>query len=261
MGVFDTVVRGVRAVLERAYAERLRGEVVAGPIPHHVAVIMDGNRRYARSLGLPPTEGHLMGSSTLENLLEWCRRIGVRMLTVYALSTENLQRAPAELAVLMDLFEKKLLETAADPRVHRNRIRVRVVGRTDLLPERVAAAARKAEEATRGYDRFEFRVCIAYGARQEIVDAVRGLAADAAAGAIAPSDIDEKAVASRLAAGDDEPDLVIRTGGEVRLSNFLLFQVAYSELVFSDVHFPAFREIDFLRIVRTYQQRTRRFGR
>lgn len=258
---FDALARGARAILERGYSERLRREVLSRPVPRHVAVIMDGNRRHARSLGLSPAEGHILGSDALENLLEWCRRIGVKVLTVYALSTENLGRDAAEVSLLMDLFERKLLDTAADERVHRNRIRVRVVGRTDALPDKVVEAARKVERATAGYDRFEFRICIAYGARQEIVDAVREIAADAAAGRIAPESIDEATLSARLAAGSDEPDLLIRTGGEVRLSNFLLYQLAYSELVFSDVHFPAFREIDFLRIVRTYQQRSRRFGR
>jgi len=261
MRSLDVVSRGVRTLAERTYAERLRREVLAKPVPRHVAVIMDGNRRHAKGLGLAPTEGHLLGSQTLENLLEWCRRVGVRVLTVYALSTENLHRTHEEVEVLMRLFERKLDDTAKDPRVHDNRVRVRIVGRTDLLPAHVVDAIRRVEEATKDYDRFEFRVCIAYGARQEIVDAVRRIAEQVRDGTIEPDSIDEKTITDHLVAGGDEPDLLIRTGGEIRLSNFLLYQAAYSELVFTDVHFPAFREIDFLRIVRTFQQRTRRFGK
>jgi tritrans,polycis-undecaprenyl-diphosphate synthase [geranylgeranyl-diphosphate specific] len=259
--MLDAVGRAARGVLERAYAERLRREVLAGEVPRHVAVILDGNRRHARRQGLAPTDGHLLGSETLERLLDWCRRLGVHTLTVYALSTENLRRDPAEVGTLMDLFAGKLAELARDERVHRHRIRVRVLGRPDLLRPDVAAAAVRVEAATAGYDAFEFRICLAYGGRQEIVDAVRSIADDVAAGRLAPGAVDEPLLGARLCAGADEPDLLIRTGGEVRLSNFLLFQAAYAELVFTDVHFPAFRELDFLRIVRTYQQRARRFGR
>ncbi|MBI5500530.1 MAG: di-trans,poly-cis-decaprenylcistransferase [Deltaproteobacteria bacterium] len=250
-----------RSALERVYVGRLRREVRSKPVPRHVAVILDGNRRHARALGLASTRGHLLGSETLERLLDWCRTIDVRTLTVYALSTENLGRAPEEVTALMDLFARKLGELVRDERVHRHRIRIRVLGRPELLRDDVAEAARRAEEATASYDGFEFRICLAYGARQEIVDAVRDIARDIAAGRLAPDAIDESVLAARLSAGPDEPDLLIRTGGEVRLSNFLLFQAAYSELVFTDVHFPAFRELDFLRLVRTYQQRARRFGR
>jgi len=259
--IVETVARTVRGALERIYLERLRREVAACPVPRHVAVILDGNRRHARRLGLDTADGHLLGSETLERLLDWCREIGVKTLTVYALSTENLSRSSEEVCALMDLFARKLDEIVRDARVHRHRIRVRVVGRPDLLRADVAAAARRAEAATEGYGEFDFRICLAYGGRQEIVDAVRSLAVDVAAGRLAPDGIDEATLAGRLSAGADEPDLLIRTGGEVRLSNFLLFQAAYAELFFTDVHFPAFREIDFLRIVRTYQHRTRRFGK
>ncbi|MBN1774821.1 MAG: di-trans,poly-cis-decaprenylcistransferase [Deltaproteobacteria bacterium] len=259
--MIDAFGRAARGVLERAYAERLRREVLASEVPGHVAVILDGNRRHARLHGLAATDGHLLGSETLEQLLEWCRRLGVHTLTVYALSTENLRRDPDEVRALMDLFACKLTELAADERVHKNRIRVRVLGRLDQLRPDVAAAAARAEAATATYDAFEFRICLAYGGRQEIVDAVRSIADDVAAGHLDPATVDEGLLGARLCAGADEPDLLIRTGGEVRLSNFMLFQAAYSELVFTDVHFPAFRELDFLRLVRTYQQRVRRFGR
>jgi tritrans,polycis-undecaprenyl-diphosphate synthase [geranylgeranyl-diphosphate specific] len=259
--VVDTLSRAARGALERVYLEHLRRDVLGLPVPRHVAVILDGNRRFARGEGLEPADGHLLGSETLEQLLDWCRGIGVKTLTVYALSTENLGRSPAEVTALMDLFARKLDELTRDERVHRHHIRVRVIGRPELLREDVAAAARRAEEATAGYGEFDFRICLAYGARQEIVDAVRSIAADVAQGRVAPEAIDEAMLAGRLSAGADEPDLLIRTGGEVRLSNFLLFQAAYAELFFTDVHFPAFREIDFLRIVRMYQQRTRRFGK
>lgn len=244
------------------YESYLLERVKSGNIPKHVAIIMDGNRRWARKLEKPPWYGHLFGSNKLEEILDWCRELGIRTLTAYAFSTENFRRSPEEVNALMNLFEQKFRELVRDERVHRYGIRVNVIGRKDLLPENVRKAAEEAEKATRKYDNYTLNLAIAYGGRSEIADAVREIVQDALEGKISPDEIDEDLIKRYLYHPNmPDPDIVIRTGGEVRISNFLLYQIAYSELFFVDVYFPEFRKIDFLRIIREYQKRQRRFGR
>ncbi|AMQ19564.1 polyprenyl diphosphate synthase [Thermococcus peptonophilus] len=244
------------------YESYLLEKVKSGNIPKHVAIIMDGNRRWARKLEKPPWYGHLFGSKKLEEILEWCRELGIRTLTVYAFSTENFKRPKAEVDALMNLFEEKFKELVRDERVHRYGIRVNVLGRKDMLPENVRKAAEEAEKATRKYSNYTLNIALAYGGRSEITDAVRDIVKDALEGKIKPEDIDEETIKRYLYYPNmPDPDIVIRTGGEVRISNFLLYQIAYSELFFVDVYFPEFRKIDFLRIIREFQKRQRRFGR
>ncbi|NJE60808.1 polyprenyl diphosphate synthase [Thermococcus sp. 21S7] len=244
------------------YEGYLLDRVKSGRIPKHVAIIMDGNRRWARKLEKPPWYGHLFGSQKLEEILEWCRELGIRTLTVYAFSTENFRRTPEEVNALMNLFEEKFRELLKDERVHRYEIRVNVLGRRELLPENVRKAAEEAEKATRKYGNYTLNIALAYGGRSEIADAVRDIVRDALAGKIKPEDVDEELIKEYLYYPNmPDPDIVIRTGGEERISNFLLYQIAYSELFFVDVYFPEFRKIDFLRIIREYQKRQRRFGR
>ncbi|ASJ04298.1 MULTISPECIES: polyprenyl diphosphate synthase [Thermococcus] len=244
------------------YEGYLLDKVKGGRIPRHVAIIMDGNRRWARKLEKPPWYGHLFGSQKLEEILEWCRELGIRTLTVYAFSTENFKRTPEEVNALMNLFEEKFRELLEDERVHKYGIRVNVLGRKELLPENVRKAAEEAEKATRKYSNYTLNIALAYGGRSEIADAVRDIVRDALAGKIKPEDVDEELIKDYLYYPNmPDPDIVIRTGGEERISNFLLYQIAYSELFFVDVYFPEFRKIDFLRIIREYQKRQRRFGR
>lgn len=244
------------------YESYLIDKVKRGRIPKHVAIIMDGNRRWARKLEKPPWYGHLFGSRKLEEILEWCRELNIMTLTVYAFSTENFKRSPEEVNALMNLFKEKFHELIHDERVHKHGIRVNVIGRKELLPEDVREAAEEAERATRKYDNYFLNIAIAYGGRSEIVDAVREIVDDVLAGKISREDIDEDLIKRYLYYPNmPDPDIVIRTGGEVRISNFLLYQIAYSELFFVDVYFPEFRKIDFLRIIREYQKRQRRFGR
>ncbi|ASJ13508.1 polyprenyl diphosphate synthase [Thermococcus thioreducens] len=244
------------------YESYLLDRVKSGRIPKHVAIIMDGNRRWARKLEKPPWYGHLFGSRKLEEILEWCRDLGIRTLTVYAFSTENFKRTPEEVNALMNLFEEKFKELVEDERVHKYGIRVNVLGRKELLPENVRRAAEEAEKATRKYGNYTLNIALAYGGRSEIADAVRDIVRDALAGKIKPEDVDEELIKEYLYYPNmPDPDIVIRTGGEERISNFLLYQIAYSELFFVDVYFPEFRKIDFLRIIREYQKRQRRFGR
>ncbi|WP_297499471.1 polyprenyl diphosphate synthase [Thermococcus sp.] len=244
------------------YERYLLEKVKSGEIPRHVAIIMDGNRRWARRIEKPPWYGHLFGSKKLEEILEWCMELGIRTLTVYAFSTENFHRRKEEVEALMKLFEEKFKEVVRDERIHRHGVRVNIIGRKELLPENVRKAAEEAERATRKYTNYTLNIALAYGGRSEIADAVREIVKDVLAGKIKPEDIDEELIKGYLYYPNmPDPDIVIRTGGEVRISNFLLYQIAYSELFFVDVYFPEFRKIDFLRIIREFQRRQRRFGR
>ncbi len=244
------------------YEDYLFEKVKSGKLPNHVAIIMDGNRRWARKLEKPPWYGHFFGSQKLEEILEWCRELGIRTLTVYAFSTENFRRTPEEVNALMNLFEQKFKELVEDERVHRYGVRVNVLGRKELLPENVRKAAEEAERATRKYSNYTLNIALAYGGRSEIADAVKDIVRDVQEGRIGIEDIDEELIKRYLYYPNmPDPDIVIRTGGEERISNFLLYQIAYSELFFVDVYFPEFRKIDFLRIIREYQKRQRRFGR
>ena len=252
--VGDAVARTVEATLLQ--------EVRRERIPAHIGIIMDGNRRFAEALGEPAVKGHEYGRDTLENVLDWCLELGVKHLTVYAFSTENFSRNPVEVKRLMELFEENFLKMAEDERVHKNRINVRAIGQLDKLPRRVRDAIRVAEERTRGYDAYFYTIAVAYGGRQEILDAVRAIAEDVKAGRLRPRDIDEALLSKHLYTQHlPDPDLILRTSGEERISNFLLWQMAYSELYFTDVFWPGFRRIDFLRAIRTYQLRQRRYGK
>ncbi len=251
---------------DKAYATydaQLEKEVRAGEIPKHIAIIMDGNRRYAEEvLGTVPMEGHRLGRKKLEEVLHWCLDLDIKVLTVYAFSMENFNRAEDEVSYLMDLLEKSLYEFADDKDVQANRVAVRVIGDRDAMPEKVQKAMDYALEKTEGFDGHTFNLAIAYGGRQDIANAVKEIARDVADGKMSVDDICEHTISKYISTtGMPDPDLVLRTSGEVRVSNFLLWQLAYSELYFTDVYWPGFRHIDFLRAIRTYQQRTRRFGK
>lgn len=246
----------------QTYEKRLFKEVMEGKVPDHVAIIMDGNRRFAMEIGLATHEGHTKGKDKLEEVMEWCQEMGIRVLTVYAFSTENLNRQEAEVQYLMDLFEESFLKLAEDERVHRNQIKVTVMGQKELLPDKVKRAIDIAEQRTKDYDRYFYNIALAYGSRQEMVLAIKQIATKVQNGELKVDDIDEKMVSSFLYTADfPDPDLVLRTSGEERVSNFLLWQLAYSELYFTDVFWPGFRKVDFMRAIRTYQARQRRFGK
>ncbi len=260
--VMRQVVRASLKPVYKMYERMLERRVRRGKVPEHVGIIMDGNRRFARELGLKPWEGHRYGADKLEEVLDWCFDIGVRIVTVYALSTENLNRPKEELRHLFDLMEERFRELARSERIHRRRVAVRAMGRLHLLPRRVREAIREAEEATREYSERFLNVAVAYGGRQEIIDAVREIAQDVKSGRLDPRSIDEETFREYVYVGDlPDPELIIRTSGEERLSNFLLWYSAYSELYFVDVYWPEFRKIDLLRAIREFQKRERRFGR
>ncbi len=230
-------------------------------MPRHLAIIMDGNRRFARDHGLMVELGHERGKDKLEELLNWCLEIGLKILTVYALSTENLNRPADELGPLFDLFARSFEEIAVDERVHRHRIRVRAIGNRSRLPEKVVAAIDRAERATEGYHAYFYNIAIAYGGREEILHAIRTLAREVRAGRLEPDAITSEMVSGHLYTAElPDPDLVFRTSGEERISNFLLWQAAYAELYFADVMWPGLTKLDFLRAIRDFQVRQRRYG-
>ncbi len=246
----------------RAYEQKLLKEVLEGPIPWHVAIIMDGNRRFAESFGLGAGDGHQKGRDKLEEMLDWCLEVNVKVLTVYAFSTDNIYREPEEVDKLMDLFEANFRKAAEDPRVHEHKIRIRAIGDRELLPDRVKEAIRYAEDVTKDFDQYSFNLAVAYGGREEILNAIRHLAQDACEGKLDIDGIDEQTFSQYLYTSDlPDPDLILRTSGEERISNFLLWQLAYSELYFTDVYWPGFRKVDFLRALRAYQMRKRRYGK
>lgn len=248
------------------YARRLAREVESRPAPRHVGIILDGNRRHGRSLGITePRELYDIGAKKLDDVLEWCAELGIPTVTLWVFSTDNFQRPAAEVSGILGSIEAKLTALACDPAIHRRRVRVRAIGCLAMLPEPVLAAIDTAERATAGYDGLELNIAVAYGGRQEISDAVRAMlkcmVAKQATLAEAIDEITPEAIAGHLyTAGLPDPDLIIRTSGEIRLSGFLLWQSAHSEFYFTDVPWPAFRKIDFLRAIRSFQQRRRRFG-
>ena len=223
---------------------------------------MDGNRRFAAEMGLMTTEGHEKGRDKLEEMLNWCMELGIRILTVFAFSTENLRRDSKEVEHLMELFAENFRRLSDDQRVHEHGIRVRVIGQRALLPKKVRESIENAEERTRNYDQYFLNLAIAYGGREEILQAIRRIAEAISRGEMKPEDISEKSFSQLLYTADiPDPDLILRTSGEERISNFLLWQLAYSELYFADIYWPGLRKIDFLRAIRSYQDRKRKFGR
>jgi short-chain Z-isoprenyl diphosphate synthase len=252
------------APVYRFYVSRLRQEIQPAQLPAHVAVILDGNRRWASVSGLEePWAGHRAGANKFDELLDWCARLGIEQVTVWALSNENLARPQQELVALLEVIADKLEALAV---LHRDQsIRIRVVGRVDELPERVRRSIEAVETATARNDGLRLNIAVGYSGRDELVDASRALVRELAAEGVSPPAMAERITGEALArhlytAGDPDPDLIIRTSGEARLSGFLPWQGAHSELYFTDVYWPAFREIDFLRALRSYQQRHRRFG-
>jgi short-chain Z-isoprenyl diphosphate synthase len=249
------------------YERRLCVAVRDNPMPCHVGIILDGNRRHARKLGITsPRAMYDIGAQKLDDVLDWCAEIQVQTVTLWVFSPENLQRPSAEISGILEAVEAKLTALARDARIHANRVRVRAIGKLGLLPEAVLKAIRTAELATSSYDGMSLNIAVGYGGRQEIVDAVVAFLRDSsrpeqtlgdAIDALTPDAIGRYL----YTAGLPDPDLIIRTSGEIRLSGFMLWQSAHSEFYFTDVHWPAFRKIDFLRAIRSYQSRKRRFGR
>ena len=247
----------------KVYQSWLRSQIDMEKIPEHVGVILDGNRRWASERSLIPNQGHREGAEKVKKFMEWCLDLGIKTITLYAFSVANFLRSPGEIKGLMDLVHQRLNKILYDPRIHDNEVSVRIIGRLNRLPERTQQLIKRIEEATADYDNFYLNLALAYGGRAEIVDATRKIADEVRQGKLEVHAIDERVVEEHLYTAHlpkQDPDLIIRTSGEERLSGFLIWQCAYSELCFLDIYWPDFRKIDLLRAVRTYQRRKRRFG-
>ncbi len=247
----------------KLYENWLTYQVKNGNKPEHIGIVLDGNRRWASEKALTSWMGHKFGAQKVNRLLDWCMDLGVKSITIYAFSTENFQRPLIEIEEIMRIAEEKLREILTDERIKKNRVRVKVIGRLGLLPKNLQQLVSEVEQATKDYDEHFLNVALAYGGRAEIVDATKKIVQKIKNGELSLEAINEDVFESHLYTAhmpNQDPDLIIRTSGEERLSGFLLWQSAYSELLFLDVYWPDFRRIDLLRAVRTYQKRKRRFG-
>jgi tritrans,polycis-undecaprenyl-diphosphate synthase [geranylgeranyl-diphosphate specific] len=245
------------------YEKWLWYQVKNGVKPDHIAIILDGNRRWASEKALNPWFGHEKGAERVDQLLGWCLKLGVKSMTLYAFSTENFRRSKNEVEEIMRIAQEQFRKILTDERIHKNKVHVKVIGRLSLLPKDLQQLIRDVENATQGYDDHFLNLALAYGGRAEIVDAAKKIADKVHEGKLNPEEIDEQVFEKYLYTSHmskQDPDLIIRTSGEERLSGFLLWQSAYSELCFLDVYWPGFRFIDLLRAVRTFQKRRRRFG-
>ncbi|WP_309233921.1 polyprenyl diphosphate synthase [Micromonospora sp. ATA51] len=259
------MMQPIRRLAYELYARRLRAQLAHQTLPRHVAMVTDGNRRWARQMGFDdPGLGHRYGAEHIHEVLGWCADTGIRHVTLFVASVDNMRkRASDEVENLMRMIEEVVAEPLLRPA---NPWRLHLAGRADVLPDSTRHALKLAEDATRerGAD-FHLTVAIGYDGREEIVSAVRSLLEDEARAGAALDDVAQRLTADAIAArlytgGQPDPDLVIRTSGERRMSGFLLWQAAYSELYFCDVYWPGFRKIDFLRALRSYSARGRRFG-
>ena len=248
----DWITRGFRAIYERVLRREISGA------PTHVAIIQDGNRRYAREQGAEARDGHEAGAETTEQVLEWCSELGIEELTIYAFSTENFDRPAEEREHLFDLLTEKLYEFADSDRVHEDEVNIRVLGQTHRVPERVQKAIDYAQRQTADYDRLTLNVAIAYGGRAALLDVTRDVAADIESGSLDPEAVDVDTIESRLYHGGmREVDLIVRTGGDERTSNFLPWYANGNEaaVFFCTPYWPEFSKVDFLRAIRTYEAR------
>jgi len=249
------------------YLRRLRAKAATWRKPRHLGIIMDGNRRFARASGLvSPLLGHQLGANKLQDVLRWCLDQSIPVVTVWCFSVDNFQRSTEEVEGLLSLFEDKAREMAASREIHERQVRVRFIGRLEMLPDSLRQEIHRVEELTRSYDRLELNIAMAYGGREEIADAFRRYVGERIERGEPLAEVlerlDPEALEPHLyTSGQPDPDLILRTSGEVRMSGFLLWQSCHSEFYFSDTNWPAFREIDFLRALRAYEDRQRRFGR
>jgi len=248
----------------KIYEKWLLDQVKSDEMPQHIGVILDGNRRWALGHSLPKWEGHMWGGRKAENFLGWCLELGIQTVTAYVFSTENFQRSRQEVERIFDVLEQEAKRLESDDRLREKCVKVKAIGRIELLPERLQKLIAKVEGQTEKHDKHFLNIAVAYGGRAEIVDAARKIAQDLDRGKISVNDIDEESFRDYLYTAhlpNPYPDLIIRTSGEERLSGFLLWQSAYSELCFLDVYWPEFRKIDLLRAIRLYQKRKRTYGR
>jgi short-chain Z-isoprenyl diphosphate synthase len=259
------IFRAVTHPLYWLYERRLMRSLDPAAMPRHIGLILDGNRRFARANGLDARHGHRFGVRKLKTFMEWCLEFGVAHVTLFVFSTENFNRSPAEVQYLLDLFVRESAQLLDGLHLQTEKVRVKVIGQRHRLPPNVLEASEALELSTAEHQGMLLTIALAYGGREEIVDAVKALLAEAAEQGKTLAAVAEGLSAEQLSthlytAGQPDPDFIIRTSGEQRLSGFLLWQSAYSELYFCDALWPKFRRIDFLRALRDFQRRERRYG-
>ena len=233
-------------------------------MPNHIAIILDGNRRWAKRNLTIQEKGHFKGADAVENLLDWCEELDIKIITLYVLSSENLDRRNDELDYLYELIHKRLEKLYIEPRLQKNKMRVKAIGTIELLPESIKDVLKRLDEVTKNYDNHFLNIAIAYGGQDELVDAVKKIGTRIKNGELDANEINKEVIESNLYTShlpQSSPDMILRTSGEKRMSGFLLWQSAYSELVFLDVFWPEFRKIDLMRAIRTFQKRKRRIGK
>lgn len=259
LNVFGVLARPMYNI----YEKWLWMQIKNGPFPRHIGIIPDGNRRWARLMGYPDHQGHIHGYEKVKEVLKWIWELKIPYVTLFAMSTENcLYRTPEEREKLYQIIRNGLNELMNLPDLYEKRVRVIIAGKLELVPEDLRTISLDLMEKTKHHDRYVLTIALCYGGRQEILDAVKKIAYDVASGVLSPSEIDESTFTKYMSTGlIPDLDLLIRTSGEERISNFLLWHSAYSELYFCDVYWPEFRKIDFWRAIRSYQMRERRFGR
>ncbi len=248
----------------RFYERKLESQIKQDRLPEHVAIILDGNRRWAKYHFLANKGAHDIGADKAEQLLTWIYDLRIKITTLYVLSIENLERDKKELNDIFELLGIKLEKLYNDSRIHERQMKIKAIGNIDALPKSIKEILFKLEKETNHYDLTFLNIAIAYGGQQELVEAIRKIAYDVEKKELQISDINEQSIDSYLYTShlpQPEPDLILRTSGEKRLSGFLLWQSAYSELVFMDVFWPEFRKIDLMRAIRTFQRRRRRYGK
>ncbi|MBV06242.1 MAG: polyprenyl diphosphate synthase [Candidatus Woesearchaeota archaeon] len=221
----------------------------------HIAIILDGNRRFSKKLGLKWWQGHEKGAEKVEQLFDWCKELGIKEVTLYSFSIENFERTEEEKGFLMKLFIKMFNKVMKDKRIHENKIKIKFIGRRGLFPLEIQKTMNEVEENTKDYDGFRVNFAMGYGGRAEIVDAVKKIVSKG----VKASDIDEELLSKNMYL-DSEPELLIRPGGEFRISNFLVWQSSYMELWFTDKLWPEFEKEDLVEAINDFNARERRFG-
>ncbi|MCK4927433.1 MAG: di-trans,poly-cis-decaprenylcistransferase [Candidatus Aenigmarchaeota archaeon] len=229
-------------------------------IPKHIGIIMDGNRRFAKRLALQPWKGHKWGAKKVRTVMEWSKKAGIREITLYTLSLDNYNRPEKEFNMLMKIFEKELTDEEFRKDIHNNKIKINFIGHTEILPKNIQKSIAEITDTTKDYKNFTANFAIAYGGRKEITDAVKEIALLAKEGKIEIDSIDADILSKHLSL-KSEPDMIIRTGGEKRLSDFMIWQSAYSELFFTDTLWPELEEEEFIKYIEEFSKRKRRYGR
>lgn len=247
----------------KLYLHKLESEIKKHNMPKHIALILDGNRRWANK-NKKNNHIHLRGADMVENLLDWCEELKIKIVTLYVLSMENLSRDNLELDSLYDLIKNRLEKLYLDPKIHMHKIRIRAFGKVELLPKSIKTILDKLDNATKEYNEYFVNIALAYGGQDELIDATKKICHKIKNGIIDINDINKNEIESNLYTShlpQSSPDMILRTSGEKRLSGFLPWQSAYSELIFIDVFWPEFKKIDLIKAIYTFQKRSRRLGK